>query len=102
MLLVFRLGRPDVLAVDDYGLRKGLGAVVAGGTPAGGALPGRDDLRRAGERWRPYRSAASWYLWRAAERPEVAAPARRRTRPAAPTAGRPVAAGTVRHRADAS
>lgn len=80
MLLVFRLGRPDVLAVDDYGLRKGLGALLAGGAPALDALPTRDELRAAGERWRPYRSVASWYLWRAAEQPELAAPPRRARR----------------------
>jgi methylated-DNA-[protein]-cysteine S-methyltransferase len=62
MLLMFRLGRPDVLPLDDYGVRKGLGVVLGRR-----ALPGRDLLVKRGERWRPYRSAASWYLWRAAE-----------------------------------
>lgn len=78
MLLIFRLGRRDVLAVDDYGLRKGLAALQHGGPPPPDALPGRDDLRSAGEAWRPYRSVASWYLWRAAERPELAAGRARR------------------------
>jgi 3-methyladenine DNA glycosylase/8-oxoguanine DNA glycosylase len=63
MLLIFRLGRPDVLPADDYGIRKGF--AVAFGTRA---LPSRADVAERGERWRPYRTAASWYLWRAAER----------------------------------
>ncbi len=63
MLLIFRLGRPDVLPSDDYGVRKGF--AVAFRTRA---LPSRQDLERRGARWTPYRSVASWYLWRAAER----------------------------------
>ncbi len=62
MLLMFRLGRPDVLPIDDYGLRKGF--AIAFGK---GKLPGRDELERRGARWKPYRTAASWYLWRAVE-----------------------------------
>ena len=62
MLLIFRLGRPDVLPVDDYGVRKGFAAALRRRE-----LPGRADLEKRGARWRPYRSAASWYLWRAAE-----------------------------------
>jgi 3-methyladenine DNA glycosylase/8-oxoguanine DNA glycosylase len=64
MLLIFRLGRPDVLPIDDYGVRKGLMRVL--GTKE---LPSRTALAERGERWRPYRSAASWYLWRACELP---------------------------------
>ncbi len=63
MLLMFRLGRPDVLPVDDLGIRKGFG--VAFRTRE---LPGREEIERRGERWKPYRTVASWYLWRAAER----------------------------------
>jgi methylated-DNA-[protein]-cysteine S-methyltransferase len=63
MFLIFRLGRPDVLPADDYGVRKGL-AVLLGKAE----LPAPAEVERHGERWRPYRSAASWYLWRAAER----------------------------------
>ena len=63
MFLMFRLGRPDVLPVDDYGVRKGF-AVAFGKR----ALPTREALARHGARWSPYRSVASWYLWRAAER----------------------------------
>jgi O-6-methylguanine DNA methyltransferase len=62
MLLMFKLGRPDVLPVGDYGVRKGFGKLFAGG-----ALPAPAEVGARGERWRPYRTAASWYLWRAAE-----------------------------------
>jgi len=75
MLLIFRLGRPDVLPVADYGIRKGFGLVFpARGTGArtgakGGkgkevVLPPPATLLARGERWRPFRSVASWYLWR--------------------------------------
>ena len=62
MLLIFRLGRPDVLAVDDYGVRKGF-AKIHKLTE----LPKPKDLLAYGERWRPHRSVACWYLWRASE-----------------------------------
>ena len=62
MLLIFRLGRPDVLPADDYGVRKGF--AVAFRTRE---LPSRAEVEARGERWRPYRTVASWYLWRAAE-----------------------------------
>jgi methylated-DNA-[protein]-cysteine S-methyltransferase len=61
MLLIFRLGRPDILAVDDFGIRKGF-AVTLGKR----ALPERAQVAEHGKRWAPYRSVASWYLWRAA------------------------------------
>ena len=64
MLLIFRLGRRDVLPVDDYGVRKGLQRALRTKE-----LPTRAQLAERGERWRPYRSAASWYLWRACELP---------------------------------
>jgi methylated-DNA-[protein]-cysteine S-methyltransferase len=63
MLLIFRLGRPDVLPADDYGVRKGY--MIAFRKRE---LPTPKDLTRYGERWQPYRTVASWYLWRAAER----------------------------------
>jgi methylated-DNA-[protein]-cysteine S-methyltransferase len=63
MLLIFRLGRGDVLPVDDYGVRKGFAV-----TFRKRELPTRQELQRRGERWKPYRTVASWYLWRAAER----------------------------------
>lgn len=62
MLLIFRLGRPDVLPYTDLGVRKGFGRVFNGGK-----LPDADALIRRAERWRPYRSVASWYLWRVLE-----------------------------------
>ena len=62
MFLIFRLGRPDVLPVDDYGVRQGFG--IAFGTPE---LPNRKDVEARAEAWRPYRTVASWYLWRAVE-----------------------------------
>jgi 3-methyladenine DNA glycosylase/8-oxoguanine DNA glycosylase len=63
MLLMFRLGRPDVLPVDDYGLRKGFALAYRRRE-----LPDKTELAARGARWRPYRTAASWYLWRALER----------------------------------
>jgi methylated-DNA-[protein]-cysteine S-methyltransferase len=63
MLLIFRLGRPDVLPADDYGVRKGFMFAFKKRE-----LPAPKDLARHGERWQPYRTVASWYLWRAAER----------------------------------
>ena len=60
MLLIFHLGRADVLAVDDFGLRAGFRAAY--GLKK---LPHPKQLALWGERWRPYRSAAAWYLWRA-------------------------------------
>ena len=63
MLLMFRLGRADVLPIDDYGVRKGFAL-----TYGLDELPSPKDLLAHGERWRPFRSVASWYLWRAAER----------------------------------
>lgn len=62
MLLIFKLGRPDVLPVGDLGVRKGFALTFRKRT-----LPAPAALVRRGERWRPYRSVASWYLWRALE-----------------------------------
>lgn len=62
MLLMFRLGRPDVLPVDDYGIRKGFQIAYRKR-----ALPAPKDIAKHGARWAPHRSAASWYLWRAAD-----------------------------------
>jgi DNA-3-methyladenine glycosylase II len=59
MFLIFSLGRPDVLPVDDLGLRAGVREQYA--LPE---LPGRAELRRLAEPWRPYRSIATWYFWR--------------------------------------
>jgi DNA-3-methyladenine glycosylase II len=62
MLLIFRLGRPDVLPVGDYAVRKGFS--LAYGLKES---PKPKELEAYGERWRPFRSVASWYLWRAVE-----------------------------------
>lgn len=62
MFLIFRLGRPDVMAVDDLGLRRGHAVLM--GRPD---ETDRKTLLAYSERWRPYRSVASWYLWRAVE-----------------------------------
>lgn len=62
MLLIFHLGRPDVLPVADLGVRKGF--MLHRGDAA---MPEPKALVEHGECWRPYRSVASWYLWRACE-----------------------------------
>jgi len=62
MLLIFRLGRPDVLPADDYGVRKGFAIAFKKRD-----LPAREVVEKRGARWKPYRTVASWYLWRAAE-----------------------------------
>src|SRR3984893_1347599 len=62
MLLMFRLGRPDVLPVDDYGVRQGFAIAYEREL----SLP--KELAAYGDRWKPYRTAASWYLWRVVER----------------------------------
>ena len=62
MLLIFQLGRPDVLPVDDLGVRKGF-AQMRGKKK----LPTPKQLTRAAKKWQPYRSIGSWYCWRATE-----------------------------------
>lgn len=62
MMLMSAMGRPDVLPVGDYGIRKGAQRVY--GLQE---LPGREVLTALAEPWRPFRSVASWYLWRALE-----------------------------------
>lgn len=64
MLLIFRMGRPDVLPVADYGIRKGFAKVYRKR-----ALPDSKTLEKHGRRWRPFRTVASWYLWRSLELP---------------------------------
>ena len=63
MFLIFRLGRPDVLPIHDLGVTKGWS--VAYGKKH---MPKPKELLEFGERWRPYRTVASWYMWRAFER----------------------------------
>lgn len=62
MLLIFELGRPDVLPVTDLGVRRGFARLHGLDE-----LPAPADLRQQGTRWRPYRSVAAWYLWRGSE-----------------------------------
>lgn len=97
MLLIFQLGRPDVLPVDDFGIRNGFR--LAYGLRK---MPDPRAVAGYGERWGPYRSTAAWYLWRAveldragglpepAERIRLPAPRRRRARKRtlAPAAGK--------------
>lgn len=65
MLLLFDLGRPDVWPVDDYGVRKGFAK-----TFGKRKLPKPKQLMKLGEKWRPHRSVAAWYFWRALDVPE--------------------------------
>ena len=62
MLLIFKLGRPDVLPVDDFGVRNGF--MIAYKKRE---MPKPKELLEFGECWRPHRTAAAWYLWRAAD-----------------------------------
>ncbi len=62
MLLIFNLGRPDVLPVHDLGVRKGFQHACGKRK-----LPEPEQLARYGVRWAPHRTAAAWYLWRAAD-----------------------------------
>src|SRR5579859_2435401 len=68
MFLIFRLGRPDVLPIHDLGVQKGWS--VAYGKKH---KPSPKELLAFGERWRPYRTVASWYMWRAFQRAGYAA-----------------------------
>ncbi|MGJ7903854.1 DNA-3-methyladenine glycosylase family protein [Lysobacter sp. 1R34A] len=69
MMLMFRLGRPDILPIDDLGIRKGAQRV-----DQLDELPAPKALAELGERWGPYRSYASLYLWRIADFSDVAKP----------------------------
>jgi DNA-3-methyladenine glycosylase II len=62
MFLMFQLGRPDVLPIKDFGIRKGFQHVYGLKNE-----PKPQAVLEFGERWRPYRSIASWYLWRAVD-----------------------------------
>jgi 3-methyladenine DNA glycosylase/8-oxoguanine DNA glycosylase len=65
MLLIFGLGRPDILPVTDYGVQKGYAIAYRKKE-----LPKPKEFAKIGEKWRPYRSIASWYFWRAVELPK--------------------------------
>jgi 3-methyladenine DNA glycosylase/8-oxoguanine DNA glycosylase len=75
MFLIFRLGRPDVLPIHDLGVKKGWSI-----TYGKKHMPKPKELLAFGERWRPYRTVASWYMWRACHRAGNAA--MRKIRPA--------------------
>ncbi len=74
MCLIFTLGRPDVLPVDDLGFVEGVRVAYA--LPA---RPTPKEMRERGELWRPFRTFATWYMW-AVRRAELQQSARKRTR----------------------
>ena len=82
MLLIFRMGRPDVFPVSDYGVRKGFALtfmkVPKSRALAAADLPKADVMLRRARKWSPFRSVATWYMWRACDL----------ARPAVPPAGR--------------
>nr|WP_263415589.1 DNA-3-methyladenine glycosylase 2 family protein [Terriglobus albidus] len=71
MLLIFRLGRPDVLPLDDYGVRKGFALTFLGLKPTQKVTPDllatKEQMLRRAKKWRPWCSVASWYMWRACD-----------------------------------
>ena len=77
MFLIFRLGRPDVLPIHGLGVKKGWAF-----TYGKKHMPTPKELLAFGERWRPYRTVASWYMWRACERAGNAALRKIEARPA--------------------
>lgn len=84
MLLIFRMGRPDVLPVTDYGVRKGF-ALTFQRIPkhralAAEDLPKADVMLKRAKKWAPYRSVATWYMWRACDLAKPTPPAGRSAR----------------------
>jgi DNA-3-methyladenine glycosylase II len=71
MMLIFRLGRPDVLPVSDYGVRKGFALTFLGLKPTQKVTPDLlatpEQMERRARKWVPWRSVASWYMWRACD-----------------------------------
>lgn len=63
MFLMFSLGRQDVLPVGDLGLRKGVQMAFSLSE-----LPKPSEVEKFGDRWRPYRSVATWYLWKSLQK----------------------------------
>lgn len=59
MFLIFSLGRLDVLPVGDLGLRKGVQKLCSLSE-----LPEKDEIEKIAQKWRPYRTVATWYLWK--------------------------------------
>ena len=64
MMLIFKLGRPDIMPSTDYGVRKGFAL-----TYGWDELPSPKELLLIAEKWRPYRTTAAWYLWRSLDKP---------------------------------
>ena len=83
MFLIFRLGRPDVLPIHDYGVQKGFAITYRKKN-----IPKPRELAEFGERWRPYRTVASWYMWRAVH---LAGPSARKLKKAPPAKKRGIA-----------
>ena len=71
MLLIFRLGRPDVLPTGDFAVRKGFALTFQGLKPTQKVTPDLlatpAQIERRAKKWRPWRSVASWYMWRACD-----------------------------------
>jgi DNA-3-methyladenine glycosylase II len=71
MFLIFRLGRPDIFPTSDYGVRKGFALTFQNLKPTTKVtpdlLPTPADMERRAKKWTPWRSVASWYLWRACD-----------------------------------
>ena len=71
MFLIFRLGRPDVLPTNDYGVRKGFALTFTGLKPTAKVtpadLPTPELMQKRAKKWHPWCSVASWYLWRACD-----------------------------------
>jgi DNA-3-methyladenine glycosylase II len=71
MMLIFRLGRPDVLPTSDYGVRKGFALTFTGLKPAAKVtpadLPTPAEMEKRAKKWHPWCSVASWYMWRACD-----------------------------------
>jgi DNA-3-methyladenine glycosylase II len=71
MFLIFRLGRPDIFPNSDYGVRKGFALTFQNLKPTTKVtpdlLPTPADMERRAKKWTPWRSVATWYLWRACD-----------------------------------
>ena len=91
MFLIFRLGRPDVLPIHDYGVQKGFAL-----TYRKRRIPTPKELAQFGERWRPWRTVASWYMWRAVHLAGPAARKIKKPKPARPRLRRQKAAKSVK------
>jgi 3-methyladenine DNA glycosylase/8-oxoguanine DNA glycosylase len=65
MFLMFRLGRPDVLPTGDFAIRKAFGLLYR----KNGRMPPPSAVEKHGKLWAPYRTVASWYLWRSLDGP---------------------------------